>query len=95
MQLTLWGPQNGTLTDYAYKLWNGLIGSCCYQRWDQWVGAVTGAMQQSQAFNQTEFVDKLQSWEESWVHQQGNPYLQQPVGDGYMLAQTIYNKYFA
>ena len=52
-------------------------------------------MQQSQAFNQTEFDDKLQSWEESWVHQQGNPYLQQPVGDGYMLAQTIYNKYFA
>ena len=95
MQVTLWGPQNSTLTDYAYKLWSGLIIDYYYPRWSQWTAAVTAALQGGQDFNQTAFLATLQAWEEGWVHRQGNPYPQTPSGDAFTLASSIYDKYFA
>ena len=94
MQITLWGTQSGGLSEYAYKLWSGLIIDYYYPRWQRWVTGVTEALLYGRRFSQDMFLATLQAWEIEWVYRQGNPYPQTPSGDAFTLASAIHQQYF-
>ena len=89
LQVTIWGTRSADLTEYAYKLWNGLIGSYYVPRWQQWIAAVSAALSSGTEFNQGAFTSQLQVWEENWTRQSGNPFMQAATGDAYELALNL------
>eukprot|EP00042_Codosiga_hollandica_P039358 m.329171 g.329171 ORF g.329171 m.329171 type:complete len:823 (+) comp55597_c0_seq2:203-2671(+) len=93
-QVTLWGFQANELTDYAGKLWQGLLSGYYYQRWSMFFGAVIKALQEGQQFQMATFVSELQDWEEGWVHEQTNDFKTEPQGSAFEIASSIYAKYF-
>lgn len=94
-QLTLWGPQYGTLQDYAGKLWQGLVADYYFPRWQMWTQSVLECITSNVTFNETTFTMELEYWQEGWVHQQGNPYPQVAAGSAFSIAAAIFNTYFA
>ena len=94
LQVTLWGPEGGELTEYAYKLWSGLISSYYVPRWQQWMEAVVDVMDVGLEFNEGKFMGDLQKWEEAWTRQPDNPFATSPSGDAFTIANGIYSKYF-
>ncbi len=78
-----------------YKLWAGLVSDYYLPRWSMWFDAVESSMGSAHPFNETTFLTMLDEWEEGWIHQQGNPYSQVPVGNAFELAQAIFAKYFS
>ncbi len=94
--MTLWGPQTATyLSDYAGKLWHGLVGDYYLYRWTWFTSAVLEALQTQQPFIVQEWSAQLQDWEQSWTHVLGNSYPTEPSGDALQIAQFIASKYFS
>eukprot|EP01116_Phalansterium_solitarium_P014190 TRINITY_DN31746_c0_g1_i1.p1 TRINITY_DN31746_c0_g1~~TRINITY_DN31746_c0_g1_i1.p1 ORF type:complete len:576 (-),score=130.27 TRINITY_DN31746_c0_g1_i1:32-1759(-) len=57
-QVTLWGPATSNLVDYAYKLWQGLVGDFHMLRWQLFVQSLQAALQANQPFYDEYFVYK-------------------------------------
>jgi hypothetical protein len=93
-QITAWGPQASSLSEYSYRLWNGLISDYYYPRWNAWFEGTTAALASGQPFNEGNFTGYLQQWQEVWIFEQGNPFAQEPSGDAFTLAQSIAAAFF-
>jgi alpha-N-acetylglucosaminidase len=64
-QVTMWGNrQSAPLNDYAYKLWNGLIGDFYRRRWNYFVQQLGQTIGNPGQFNQTAFVENIITLEE-------------------------------
>ncbi len=60
-----------------------------------WAEEVAQVMTAGARFNEAKFLADLQTWEEQWTREAGNPYPTTPSGDAFQLALAIYTKYFA
>ena len=92
--MTLWASQSGQLSEYAYKLWNGLLSDYYFQRWQKWTNDVLSVMEYDLSFNEGQFWNDIEFWEEAWTRQSGNPYQLEPQGNAFDIASLIYLKYF-
>lgn len=92
-QVTLWGPQDSGLTQYAYKLWSGLIADFYRPRWSMWLTALHEAVTNGKAFDQAAFTTSVEAWEEAWTWET-NAYPTEPTGDAATLSQQLYAKWF-
>jgi hypothetical protein len=52
------------LSEYAYKLWQGLLGDYYYNRWDMWTTQVLETMAYKLQFNEPQWFSDLEFWEE-------------------------------
>jgi len=91
-QVTLWGPK-GEITDYASKLWSGLIKGYYLPRWTQFVTAVLIAMATGKGFDQGQFDADILIWEQDW-QSLTDAYPLVPTGDTIQIANQLYQKYF-
>lgn len=82
------------MTEYAYKLWNGLIIDYYFARWEQWVTSMAAALEAETSLDESVFAAELQLWQQEWVYQSGNPYPQQAHGDAFEFATMIFDTYF-
>ena len=64
-QITLWGP-NGQISDYANKNWAGLVKTYYANRWTIFVDELYYSVKHGNAFNNTDYEDRLWNFESGW-----------------------------
>ena len=92
--VTLWGDKTSHLHEYSYRLWGGLVSSFYYPRWKKWFDEVGKAIDQKQIFNQTKFVEDIETFEEAWTHST-NVFPSKPsTDDAFTASLKIFEKYY-
>ena len=66
--VTLWGPEQSGLHEYAYRLWGGLVGAFYLPRWTRWFDAVGAALAKGTAFDQSAFDLAVEEFEQAWCN---------------------------
>jgi alpha-N-acetylglucosaminidase len=82
--ITLWGPADSILHEYAARQWSGLFSGFYQKRWELFLFRLREAMQSKQPLNSEKFELEVRAWEEQWTHQRevypaaprGNPIVQ-------------------
>lgn len=91
-QITLWGPSDSLLHDYACKQWAGLIRGFYRPRWQEFIQAMDRAMAQGEPFDGAAFEKQIQAWEADWTRGT-EPYEHAPRGDSVEVARRLWQKY--
>ncbi len=91
-QITLWGPADGVLHDYASKQWSGLVRSFYLPRWERFIAALRDAIDSGKPFDAPVFERELQTWEDSWTRGT-ETYPDTPQGDVIALARRLWIQY--
>jgi len=91
-QITLWGPPDGVLHDYARKQWSGLLTGFYLPRWEIFLKRLDAACEEGKAFDADRFGADVREWEDKWTHQ-SQDYPAQPVGDSVFVAGRLWAKY--
>jgi len=88
-QVTLWGPADSILHDYARKNWAGLISTFYVPRWENFFARLDETW--GATFDATGFEREIRAWEDQWTHSTGLP--PTPAGDTIAVARSLYEKY--
>jgi len=91
-QITLWGPKDSVLHDYAQKQWSGLIKGFYQPRWKQFFEALEASMDSHRSFNADAFESQIRTWEDDWTRQT-EAYPAIPIGDPVDVACRLWQKY--
>jgi len=91
-QITLWGPPNSWLHDYARKQWAGLLEAFYLPRWERFIRRLDEALAAGRAFDEEGFKKDMQEWEDGWTHGT-EPYPTEPIGDSVRVARDLWAKY--
>lgn len=91
-QITLWGPAQSVLHEYATKQWSGLIAGFYLPRWEMFFDQVEYSLKSGQPLDEKKFTQDIQSWEETWTHETV-PFPAQPHGDPVDRALEMFLKY--
>ena len=67
-QITLWGPQDSMLHEYAAKQWAGLMRGFYGPRWHLFVRELDAALAAGKPLDSTGFERTLRAWEDRWTH---------------------------
>jgi len=92
-QITLWGPQDGPLYDYANKQWAGLICGFYVPRWQRFIVALDRSLAEGVPFDATVFEQSIRDWEAAWTHQTES-YSNHPLGDSIAVAERLLATHF-
>eukprot|EP01133_Synstelium_polycarpum_P016885 gene16885-20078_t len=65
-QITLWGPSNSTISDYAYKHWSGLIRDYYFKRWELFIHRLAETIYDPKAYNETTLTSQIQEIDYAW-----------------------------
>ena len=90
--ITLWGPRDGILHEYAQRQWSGLLTGFYLPRWQMFFQRLDAALATDQPFDEAAFEQAVRDWEVAWTHaRERHP--AQPQGDAVALARTFRAKY--
>ncbi len=92
--ITLWGPRNSPLHDYAQKQWAGMMKDFYYPRWAMLIKQVKKCLRSGTKFDADEFNSNVSAFEERWTHQVNN-YTTKPAGSSIIEAKKLFLKYLA
>lgn len=100
-QITLWGPRDSVLHEYAHKQWSGMLCGFYRPRWQQFVDRLDAALAAGQPLDAEQFEQDIRQWEERWTHEQAaaaagasTPQLQtEPSGQPVEVARRLWEKY--
>ena len=90
--ITLWGPRDSILHEYAQRQWSGLIGGFYLPRWEMFVKRLDEALAADKPFDAKAFEQEIRDWEVSWTHGT-EPYPAEPDGDPVAVARELLAKY--
>ena len=91
-QITLWGPADSVLHDYAAKQWSGLMRGFYVPRWRQFLEQTEAALMAGEPFDEEAFDRDMQVWEEKWTHGT-DLYREEPQGDEIEVVRRLWAKY--
>ncbi|MBN2162106.1 MAG: alpha-N-acetylglucosaminidase [Pontiellaceae bacterium] len=91
-QITLWGPRNSPLHDYAQKQWSGLMRDFYYPRWEMMIETVAADLRAERRFDRKAFDERVSRFEESWT-KQTNSYPTAPSGAALTEVRNIFREY--
>ncbi len=91
--ITLWGPRDSILHEYAVRQWAGMFKGFYGPRWKKFLDAQCAALETRQAFDAAKFDAELRAWEEAWCHQSGKGYRTKPQGDPIATARRLLTQY--
>ena len=91
-QITLWGPPNSELHDYAHKEWSGLLVNFHLPRWELFVRRLDEALEAGKEFDADAFEKEMQQWEDQWAHGTEH-YPAKPTGDSVAVARKLWDQY--
>ncbi len=94
LQVTTWGPATLTndLHEYAFKLWNGLVGEYYRARWELFVAAMGGAIDDPSSLDMAAFHSQLFVFESGFASSQ-EPFATVPQGDAVLVSRGLRAKY--
>jgi alpha-N-acetylglucosaminidase len=90
--LTLWGPKDSSLKDYANRQWSGLLADFYLPRWKMFFERLDTALAEGQAFDAKRFEQDVRTWEEQWTHRT-DAYPTAPRGDSVAVAKKLWARY--
>ena len=64
--ITIWG-ESCTITDYATRLWSGLIDSYYAPRWKMFIDEILSCIEEDREYDQEAFFDVLSEFEKEWA----------------------------
>ena len=91
-QITLWGPRDSTLHDYACKQWSGLIRGFYIPRWEMFLERLDRSLADNKPLGALAFREEIRTWEEAWTHET-DAYPDKPEGDPVATVQRLWTKY--
>jgi len=91
-QITLWGPRDSVLHEYARKEWSGLLTGFYLPRWERFIERLNGALAAGTAFDADAFEEEIRAWEEAWTHGR-EPYPAEPSGEPVAEARRLLKRY--
>ena len=92
--LTLWGP-NGEISDYAGRLWAGLVKGYYRPRWELFLTRVLEAVESGGELDERKLGDDIRAFEQRWQHEHETggydaaKYEVEPVGDTVDVARLV------
>lgn len=90
--ITLWGPRDSVLHEYAQRQWSGMLKDFYGERWRQFLDRRRAALGSGQPFDGPKFEADLRAWEEHWC-QRTSSYPTQPHGNPVTMARRLLAKY--
>jgi alpha-N-acetylglucosaminidase len=69
--ITLWGPRDSELHEYALRQWSGMFTSFYRPRWQMFLDRQRAALVSGTPFDEAKFQADVRAWEEGWTHQTG------------------------
>jgi hypothetical protein len=91
-QITLWGPKDSELHEYAHKHWSGLITGFYLPRWTQFLQRLETSLSENSPFNAKQWQSDIMDWEEAWTHEtDGFP--EAPAGNAVDIARALLERY--
>ncbi|MQA77094.1 MAG: alpha-N-acetylglucosaminidase [Streptosporangiales bacterium] len=93
--LTLWGPPDGALVDYARRGWSGLLGTYYLPRWRRWVDALGSALRAGRPVDPVAFDADLRTFDAAWVEDgpAAGTLPTEPSGDTAAVACDLYARW--
>ncbi len=91
--ITTWHKPGGTLTDYAHREWNGLLGTFYLPRWKEFVKRLDVSLAANKPFDFSEFNKWCIAFEQGWLDSTGGNFAVTPKGDAVATARRIFAKY--
>jgi alpha-N-acetylglucosaminidase len=92
--ITLWGPPEGRLNEYAHRQWSGLLAGFYLRRWEMFFERLAQSLANKQPFDAAQFDKDIRVWEEKWTHQT-ETYPATPQGDPVAASHRMWDKYGA
>ena len=90
--ITLWGPRDSILHEYARKQWSGMLSDFYLPRWELFFKRLDASLATDRPFDAAAFENEIRDWEVAWTHQ-SNPFLTEPQGDSVETARRLWAKY--
>ena len=91
-QVTLWGPKDSGLHEYAHKHWSGLVSGFYLPRWTQFFGRLQLSLSENKAFDNKQWQQDVMDWEEAWTHQTDS-FPETPTGNAVDASRTMLETY--
>ena len=91
-QITLWGPADSPLNDYAAKQWAGLTTGFYLPRWQRFLQRLEASLQAGTPFDSERFEKDIRDWEATWTRGKES-YPDKPSGDTISVARRLWEKY--
>jgi alpha-N-acetylglucosaminidase len=90
--ITLWGPRDSGLYEYANRQWAGLLAGFYLPRWEQFFQQVDAALAADKPFDAAAFDNTIRDWEVQWTHE-AQFYPDTPQGDSVAISRRLWEKY--
>ena len=92
--ITLWGPRNSPLHDYANKQWSGMLTGFYLPRWELFFTQLDKSLAHNRPFDASAYETKVRLWEEEWTHGH-DEYPTTVQGDAVAISRRLYDRYGA
>ena len=89
--LTVWTDRD-SITDYANRQWNGLLGRFYHHRWEMWLDALKESLVHGEALDEAGVRTKIRDWELWWT-QQHDQFPCQPQGEVVAVSRELFEKH--
>jgi alpha-N-acetylglucosaminidase len=90
--ITLWGPPDSTLHEYAARQWSGMFKGFYQKRWDLFLDRLRQAMVENRSLDVEKVSGEIRAWEEQWTHQT-ETYPTNPRRDAIKVARRTLERY--
>ena len=90
--ITLWGPRESLLHEYAHKQWSGLLTGFYLPRWERFFQALDAALAERKPFDANAYENAIRDWEVQWTHQT-DLYPATPSADAVAVSRRLWEKY--
>jgi hypothetical protein len=90
--ITLWGPRDSILHEYAQKQWSGMLGDFYLPRWELFFKRLDESLAAGEPFDAEAFENEIRDWEVAWTHR-GDPFPTEPWGESVEAAARLWDKY--
>lgn len=91
-QITLWGPRDSVLHEYARKEWAGLLESFYRPRWERFLKRLSASLQSGTLLDDEAFQNEAMDFEEEWTHGT-ETFTSAPEGDPVTIARELAARY--
>jgi alpha-N-acetylglucosaminidase len=90
--ITLWGPRDGVLFDYAQRQWSGLTVGFFLPRWELLLKRMDEALATGKPLDVAAFGREVRALEDKWTHEQ-DAYPAETQGDPVAVVRRLWEKY--
>ena len=90
--ITLWGPRDSLLHEYAAKQWSGMLAGFYLPRWQMFLKRLDASLAEGKPLDAAANENALRDWEAQWTHRT-DCYPSAPRGDSVAVSRRLWEKY--